>query len=84
MILEFLLNWGLIAAAAASYLLARLVAALHRQAARDRALVPFVLLVDCLLALGLFDGTLHFAQHLMMGAAAAGIVMARPSGKEST
>lgn len=76
-ILEFLLNWGLIGAAAAVYLLARLIAALHRRAARDRALVPFVLLADCLLVIAVFDGTFHFAQHLMLGAAAAGIVLAR-------
>ncbi len=78
-VLEFLLNWGLMAALAALYLLTRLVVVLHRRAASYRNAIPFVLMADCLLVIGLFDGTLHFAQHLMLGAAAAGIVMARSS-----
>lgn len=72
-ILEFLLNWGAIAGCAALYLLSRTVRGSHRLARANPSAIPFVLMADALLVVGLFDGTLHFAQHLMLFAAALGI-----------
>lgn len=72
-ILEFFLNWGAVAACAALFLLFRLVRAAHRIACEQALAIPFVLMADSLLVVGLFDGTLHFAQHVMLFAAALGI-----------
>ena len=77
-VLEFLLNWGILASAAAFYLIARAVVAVHRRARRVEAAVPYVLAADCLLAIGFVDGTFHFAQHLMMWMAMMGLAFAIP------
>lgn len=82
-LLQFLIGWGLIATLPALYLLARITLAAHRRARAFGPAVPFVLMADCLLVISLFDGSFHFAQHLMLWAAAIGIAFAgtpRPVG----
>lgn len=74
-VIEFLLNWGLVASAAAFFLLAKLVVAAHRKACDVPVAVPFLLAADSLLAMAFFDGTFHFAQHLMLWAALMGIAL---------
>ena len=76
-VLEFLLNWGFLAALAACYLLAITVIAAHRAARRATDAVPFVLAADCLLTMAFVDGIFHFAQHLMMWAACMGFAFAQ-------
>lgn len=75
-VIEFLLNWGLMAAVAALFLLVRAHLAAHRAARQSADVVPYVLMADCLLVIGLFDGTFHFAQHLTLWAASIGIALA--------
>lgn len=78
LLVSFLLNWGIFATAAALYLLVRVVVAAHRHARRAAGAVPFVLAADCLLVIGFFDGTFHFAQHLMVWMAMTGVSLAMP------
>lgn len=79
LVMEFLLNWGLIAAGAALFLLVKLVASAHRRAGNEPTAVPFLLAADSLLAMALLDGTFHFAQHLMLWAAFMGIALGAAS-----
>lgn len=80
LVIEFLLNWGAIAAVAAIYLLARAIITAHRRAQRAPLAIPFVLAADCLFVMSFLDGTFHFAQHLMLWAAMIGIALAATEG----
>ncbi len=79
LVIEALLSWGTVAAGAALYLLAAVVVAAHRRAARVLAAVPFLLAADGLLIMAFFDGTFHFAQHLMFWAAMTGLALGLPA-----
>lgn len=78
-LVSFLLNWGIFATGAALYLLVRVVVAAHRHARQAAGAVPFVLAADSLLVIGFFDGTFHFAQHLMVWMAMTGVALAMPA-----
>ncbi len=65
-VVQFLLNWGVIPTLPALTLLIGGTWAAHRRARADRALLPFVLMLDCLLVMSLLDGMLHFAQFVML------------------
>jgi O-antigen ligase len=78
-VLTFLLNWGVVAASAAFFLIGKFFVAVHRRARDVAAAVPLVLGADCLLAIGFLDGTFHFAQHVMLWAALMGLALAVPS-----
>lgn len=65
-VVEFLLNWGIVGGAAAGSLLAGAAWHAHQAAARASALLPVVLMVDVSAIEGLFDGMFHFAQFVML------------------
>lgn len=65
-VVQFLLNWGLVPTIPALALLAGATWHAHRIARRVRELLPVILMLDCLLAMSLFDGMLHFAQFVML------------------
>lgn len=76
LIIGFLLNWGFIATAAALFLVGRAHLMAHRAARRFRDVAPYVLMADCLLVIAFFDGTFHFAQHLMIWALVIALALA--------
>ncbi|WP_310106848.1 O-antigen ligase family protein [Sphingomonas sp. BE138] len=82
-LVQFLLNWGVIPTLPALALLAGGIWAAHRKAHAKRALLPFVLMLDCLLVMSLFDGMLHFAQFVMLIVACLAICLA-PRGTSAT
>ncbi|RYY24502.1 MAG: O-antigen ligase family protein [Sphingomonadales bacterium] len=65
-VVQFLLNWGLIPTIPALALLGGAVWHAHRIARRQRQILPMILMLDCLLAMSLLDGMLHFAQFIML------------------
>jgi O-antigen ligase len=75
-VVEFLLNWGIIGASAAATLLLGAALHAHRAATQASALLPFVLMVDALAIEGLFDGMFHFAQFIMLILAGLAICLA--------
>ena len=75
-VVQFLLNWGVIPTLPALALLAGGTWTAHRRARAERALLPFVLMLDCLLVMGLLDGLLHVAQFVMLIVACLAICLA--------
>ena len=75
-VVQMLSSWGLIAGTAASYLLARLLFAIHRMARRGMWAIPLVLMLDCLLVMSLADGVLYFSRFIMWFAGGGGIALA--------
>lgn len=65
-LVQFLLNWGLIPTIPAVALLFGGTWRAHRAARRRPPLLPFVLMLDCLLIMSIFDGMLHFAQFILL------------------
>lgn len=65
-LVQFLLNWGLLPTAAAVALLSRGTWQAHVAAHRHKPMLPFVLMLDSLLIMSMFDGMLHFAQFVML------------------
>jgi exopolysaccharide production protein ExoQ len=65
-VLQFLITWGFLAASLALILLAIATWHVHRIALLNRMVIPLLLMLDCLLVMSLFDGMMHFAQHLML------------------
>jgi exopolysaccharide production protein ExoQ len=65
-VLQYLVNWGLLGAIPAFYLLGRLVWRAQRIAAQQRFLLPVLAMLNCLLLMSLLDGVLHFARETMM------------------
>jgi hypothetical protein len=65
-VVQFLLNWGLIPTIAALTLLLGATWRAHRIARAQHDLLPFILMLDCLLVMSLLDGMLHFAQFVML------------------
>lgn len=65
-VLESLLNWGMLAGGCALSLLAVATWHAHRRVLARPELLPFLMMLDGLLAMSLVDGTLHFARHIML------------------
>lgn len=65
-LLQFLITWGLFATIFALALLAWATLKAHLVALRYRIVLPFLMMLDCLLVMSLFDGMTHFAQQLML------------------
>jgi hypothetical protein len=65
-LVQFLLNWGLVPTIPALALLGGAVVRAHTRVRRERALLPLLMMLDSLLVIGLFDGMFHFAQFIML------------------
>jgi exopolysaccharide production protein ExoQ len=65
-VLQFLITWGAIATFFALVIMAIATWKVHRIAARHRIILPFLMMLDCLLLMSLLDGMTHFAQPLML------------------
>lgn len=65
-VVQFLMNWGLVATIPALALLGGATWHAHRAARRHRDLLPPLLMLDCLLAMSLLEGMLHFPQFVML------------------
>lgn len=75
-ILQFLITWGLIGALPAFMLLGISLWHAYRIAFRNRVILPLLAMLNCLLVMSLFDGTLHFAQHFMLAMLCYGVIFA--------
>ena len=76
-VLQMLMNWGMPAAVAAFYLLWRLWKASHWLAISTPAVLPTVMLIDCSIAMAMFDGVLYSSRTVMLVAAAFAICLVR-------
>lgn len=65
-ILQFLISWGGPATMLALAIIAIVTLKAHIITAQHRVVLPFLMMLDCLLIMSLFDGMTHFAQHLML------------------
>jgi exopolysaccharide production protein ExoQ len=72
--LQFLISWGLFATILAFVLLTYAVVKAHIIVLHHRIGLPFLAMLDCLLAMSLVDGMLHFAQHFMLVMLCFGII----------
>lgn len=72
--LQFLLSWGLPATVVAIALLGYTTWKAHLIAWEHRAILPFLAMLDCLLAMSFFDGMFHFAQPLMLIMISFGVI----------
>lgn len=81
LILQFLLTWGIVAALLAFVLLCMAIVQAHQIAHSNRVILPFLLMLDCLLVISLFDGTMHFAQHMMLIMLCFGIIFSAQKRK---
>ena len=73
-IVQFLLSWGFSAALAALILLAYATFHAHRVGLKHRNILPFLAMLDSLLVMSFFDGTVHFAQPLMLIMISFGVI----------
>lgn len=76
-VVQFLLDWGIVPAVAALTLLAGATWHAHRAARLAPEVLPFVLMLDCLLTISMFDGMLHFAQFIMLVMGCLAICLSR-------
>lgn len=65
-VLQFLISWGGPATICALSIMAILTLKAHLIAWKHRIVLPFLMMLDCLLVMSLVDGIAHFAQHLML------------------
>jgi len=79
-LVQFLLNWGLIPTVPALLLLGGATWRAHVLARRHRDLLPFLLMLDCLLVMSMLEGMLHFAQFVMLIVGCLAICLARDVG----
>lgn len=77
-VVQFLLNWGVFATLAALVLLSAATWRAHIAARANAALLPMVMLLDCLLAMSMVDGMLHFARFVLLIALAIATCLATP------
>lgn len=77
-VLQFLLSWGVAGALPALFLLGVATWRTHVIIRRHSWLLPIILMLDCLLAISLFDGMLYFARFVMLIMAAYAICFAAP------
>jgi hypothetical protein len=66
MLVQFVLNWGLVPTIPALILLGGAVWKSHLRLRGAKELLPLAMMLDCLLLMGLFDGMFHFVQFLML------------------
>lgn len=76
-LVQFLLNWGAVPTLPALALLVGGTWRAHRAVRRTAELLPFVLMLDCLLIMSLFDGMLHFAQFVLLIVSCLAICLSR-------
>ena len=74
-LLQFLISWGILATIPALLLLGIATWRVHRIVHDNRTVLPFLLMLDCLLVMSLFDGMTHFAQHLMLIMICYGVIL---------
>jgi exopolysaccharide production protein ExoQ len=65
-ILEYLQSWGLVGALPCFWVLGFATIRAHQVALRHQLAIPFIAMLDSLLIMSMFDGMLHFAQHMML------------------
>ncbi len=65
-VLQFLLNWGVIAGTAGLYLIARAAWRAHLVVWSRPWLMPVLMMLDTLLIMALFDGILYFSQFVVI------------------
>lgn len=75
-LVQFLLDWGLLPTTAALTMLGAATWHAHRRARTFRRIVPLVAMLDCLLAMSLVDGMLHFPRFVMLTIALLAICLA--------
>ena len=75
-VLQFLMNWGVIASAAAFALLAVATRRAHNITLAQPHLTPFLMMLYCLLAMSMFDGIFFFARDTMLIMLSYGIIFA--------
>jgi exopolysaccharide production protein ExoQ len=73
-ILQFLITWGAFATIPALLMLGYATWQAHIITLKNRITLPFLAMLDCLLVMSLFDGMMHFAQHLMLLMISFGII----------
>jgi exopolysaccharide production protein ExoQ len=73
-ILQFLISWGIFATVAALLTLGFVTWKAHVIVYAERNGLPFLAMLDCLLAMSLVDGMTHFAQHFMLIMLCFGII----------
>jgi exopolysaccharide production protein ExoQ len=64
--LQFLISWGGPATLLALSMMAIVTVKAHLIAWKHRMVLPFLMMLDCLLLMSLLDGTTHFAQPVML------------------
>jgi exopolysaccharide production protein ExoQ len=74
-VVQFLFSWGLIATAAAAFVMLRILWRLHIQLRQVPAMLAPLLLVDATLIMSLFDGALYFTRMIMPGALALALCL---------
>lgn len=83
-VLQFFATWGLVGGLPALFLLGFATWKAHQAAMRYVILAPILAMLDCLLVVAVFDGTLYFAHHVMLVMSCYGIIfaVARDSKKD--
>lgn len=76
-LVQFLLTWGVVPTLAAVTLLIGGTWQAHVVVRRDKSMLPFVLMLDSLLVMSMFDGMLHFAQFTMLIAGCMALCLAQ-------
>lgn len=77
-LVQFVLNWGLIPTIPALVLIVGATWKAHSNAKIRPALLPLILMLDCLLAMSMLDGMMHFAQFIMLIFGCLAISLAHP------
>lgn len=65
-LLQFLITWGIIGAAAALWLLGRAIGMAHSVAVRSLSLLPMLAMLYTLLIMSLLEGMLHYPRFIML------------------
>jgi exopolysaccharide production protein ExoQ len=80
-ILQFLMSWGAIASMAGVALLAIATRRAHQITSAQPYLLPFLMMLYCLLVMSMFDGMLFFARDTMMVMLCYGLIFAADKHK---
>ncbi len=81
-ILQFLFSWGLVGAAACSWLFARALPAAHAVAMMNRSTWPLLGMVYALLAMSMVDGALYYPRFVIMIVGGLALILARGTTQE--
>ncbi len=65
-LLQFLISWGIVGAAAALWLLGRAITTVHSVAVRSASLLPMIAILYALLIMSLLEGMLHYPRFIML------------------